>query len=336
MDNGDLKKLQSLVSTLEKQKTIGDDLYGKLENQLQITKKALDDKEGRFAKYIEKKKGEVSSIQSQSAEEMKQYAEIVKGYKNKIDNFEKEMSTTTSGIKNDAEEARNILNVIKQIYNTTADIDPNAIPLPKSKPVSPSVPISTTDRVSQAGVSDNAVDAGALASNTVKKAADSSRSRQFDKASKALNKWSKGIEVDQLAESIKLVEYPGDKAPPKIYKDWGDPEFNDWMRDHLHILINMFKGKFRNELARKNPTYGDGQISYDIQDEAWYLKKIFDGNDPVLTKQKMDAYLDLVKMTLFNQPVEISHQDELFKESLEKTYERMLDNVIGLSYIKKG
>jgi hypothetical protein len=267
---------------------------------------------------------------------MKQYAEIVKGYKNKIDNFEKEMSTTTSGIKNDAEEARNILNVIKQIYNTTADIDPNAIPLPKSKPVSPSVPISTTDRVSQAGVSDNAVDAGALASNTVKKAADSSRSRQFDKASKALNKWSKGIEVDQLAESIKLVEYPGDKAPPKIYKDWGDPEFNDWMRDHLHILINMFKGKFRNELARKNPTYGDGQISYDIQDEAWYLKKIFDGNDPVLTKQKMDAYLDLVKMTLFNQPVEISHQDELFKESLEKTYERMLDNVIGLSYIKKG
>ena len=329
MDNSDLKKVQSLISTLEKQKTIGDDLYGKLENQLLITKKALDDKEGRFAKYIEKKKGEVSSVQTQSSEQMKQYAEIVKGYKDKIDNFEKEMSTTTSGIKNDAEEARNILNVIKKIYNTTADIDPNAIPGSKPKPVSPSAPISTTG-------SQPKVDAGALAGNAVKKAADSSRSPRYAKASKALNNWSKGIEVDQLAESIQLVEYPGEKAPPKIYKDWGDPEFNDWMRDHLHILINMFKGKFRNELARKNPTYGDGQISYDIQDEAWYLKKIFDGNDPVLTKPKMDAYLDLVKMTLFGQPVEISHQDELFKESLEKTYERMLDNVIGLSYIKKG
>ena len=94
MDNGDLKKLQSLVSTLEKQKTIGDDLYGKLENQLQITKKALDDKEGRFAKYIEKKKGEVSSIQSQSAEEMKKYADIVNGYKAKIDGCDAEMKNT--------------------------------------------------------------------------------------------------------------------------------------------------------------------------------------------------------------------------------------------------
>jgi len=88
-------------------------------------------------------------------------------------------------------------------------------------------------------------------------------------------------------------------------------------------------------LARKNPTYGDGQISYDIQEEAWYLKKIFDGDDPILSKKKMDAYLDLVKMTLFSQPVEISHQDDLpLRESLHKTYERMLDNIIGLPYIK--
>jgi len=137
-----------------------------------------------------------------------------------------------------------------------------------------------------------------------------------------------------LAESTQLVEYPDDKAPPKIYKDWGDPDFNDWMRDHLNILITLFKGKFRNELGRKSPTYGDGQISYDIQDEAWYLKKIFDGNDPVLTEPKMTAFLNLVKMTLFSQPVEISHQEELFRESLDKTYSRMLDNLIGLPYIK--
>ena len=48
----------------------------------------------------------------------------------------------------------------------------------------------------------------------------------------------------------------------------------------------------------------------------------------------MDAYLDLVKMTLFSQPVEISHQDDLpLRENIHKAYERMLDKIIGLPYI---
>ena len=303
MDNGDLKKLQSLVSTLEKQKTIGDDLYGKLENQLQITKKALDDKEGRFAKYIEKKKGEVSSIQAQSAEEMKHYADIVNGYKAKIDSFDTEM-------KNTKQEAHNVLNVIKQIYNVAKD---------------------TTDPEAQA--------AAELTQTALAKAKSSQepqaqpRQRQYAPMDPSLLNKYKGGNINVQAESI-IAE-----QAPRIYKDWGDPEFNKWMKDHLKILINLFKSQYKNELTRKNPTYGDGQISYDIQEEAWFIKKIFDGNDPILTKEKMDAYLSLVKMTLFSQPVEISHQEELplgMNESLEDTYARMLDNVIGLSYIKKG
>ena len=146
-----------------------------------------------------------------------------------------------------------------------------------------------------------------------------------------LNKY-KGKNINVRAESVQVNEY--EKSPPRIYKDWGDPAFNKWMKDHLTILINLFKGHFKDELARKNPTYGDGQISYDIQEEAWYLKKIFDGDEPILTKKKMDAYLDLVKMTLFSQPVEISHQDDLpLRENIHKAYERMLDKIIGLPYI---
>ena len=339
-EDKDVNKLQALIARVQEKQSLGDAQFNELDKKLKQTQGELEAKERRFKKSLAKN----TSQFDKNASALKKYADIVAGYQRTIDNFEKEMTTTTAGIKNDAEEARNILNVIKQIYNTTADIDPNAIPtqseLPRNTdalatqtPASNIPPKKSITPTSPKG-SEPHVDAGELARTALDKASTSSRPPHYSKASKDLDKMSKGIDVDELAESIQLVEYPDDKAPPKIYKDWGDPDFNDWMRDHLHILINMFKGKFRNELARKNPTYGDGQISYDIQDEAWYLKKIFDGNDPVLTKPKMDAYLDLVKMTLFSQPVEISHQTELFKESLDKTYSRMLDNIIGLPYIK--
>jgi hypothetical protein len=345
-EDKDVNKLQALIASVQEKQSLGDAQFNELDKKLKQTQGELEAKERRFVKSLARN----TSQFDKNASALKKYADIVAGYQRTIDNFEKEMNNTTSEIKNDAEEARNILNVIKQIYNdTTADVDPNAIPtqleLPNTdtstinsteKPVTPTA-IKPTEKpvtsVSPKG-SRPYVGPGELAQKALQKASNSSRPAQYARASKDLDNILKGTEVDKLAESTQLVEYPDDKAPPKIYKDWGDPDFNDWMRDHLNILITMFKGKFRNELGRKSPTYGDGQISYDIQDEAWYLKKIFDGNDPVLTEPKMTAFLNLVKMTLFSQPVEISHQDELFKESLDKTYSRMLDNLIGLPYIK--
>ena len=338
-EDKDVNKLQALIARVQEKQSVGDAQFNELNKKLKQTQDELEAKERRFKKSLARN----TSQFDKNASALKKYADIVAGYQHTIDNFEKEMNNTTSEIKNDAEEARNILNVIKQIYNdTTADVDPNAIPKPTTPTKPTNIDMTKTDtrtpkiepKPASPKGSQPHVDAGELARTALDKASTSSRPPHYSKASKDLDKMSKGIDVDELAESIQLVEYPDDKAPPKIYKDWGDPEFNEWMRDHLHILINMFKSKFRNELSRKSPTYGDGQISYDIQDEAWFLKKIFDGNDPVLTKPKMDAYLELVKMTLFSQPVEISHQTELFKESLDKTYSRMLDNIIGLAYIK--
>ena len=129
-------------------------------------------------------------------------------------------------------------------------------------------------------------------------------------------------------------------APFKIYKNWGEPKFNKWMKDNLSMLITLFKNKFREELSNKDPKYSDGQISYSIQEEAWYLKEIFENKkDPILTREKMDSYLTLVKRTLFSQPSNPTlhmQPNELFNESLDKTYARMLDDIIGLAYIKKG
>ena len=80
VSNADLAKINSLVDTLNKQKVIGDELYSKVENQLAVTQQDLDKKEGRFSKYIEKKKGEIGSIQKQHSGEIKKYSDIVKKY----------------------------------------------------------------------------------------------------------------------------------------------------------------------------------------------------------------------------------------------------------------
>jgi chromosome segregation ATPase len=87
IDNKELAKINSLVNTLTQQRQVGDDLYKKVEDQLIKTKQDLDDKEGRFSKYIEKKKGEIGGIQKQNADEIKKYSDIVQSYQQDIEKF---------------------------------------------------------------------------------------------------------------------------------------------------------------------------------------------------------------------------------------------------------
>ena len=296
-DDKDLKKIQELVAILEKQKTISNKLYAKVKEQLKDTQTALDQKEGRFSKYIDKKKGEITGMQSQHAEDMKKYANIIDTYKDKIqgfDDFMKQEKDTMldlrASVQQDAEDINKIVSVMKDMYSTARD--------------------KTQDVISTAQTQ---------AKTNPSKFQDLEQNPEL----------AKGRYVDMQLESTQLTE-----QNPIIYKDWNDPEFNAWMDRNLIVLMKLFKSTYARELSRKQPTYGDGQISYELQEEAWYLKRIFDSNDPIITKQKMDSYLAIVKMALFKQPVELSHQEELpLSESLDTTYSRMLDKIIGLPYI---
>ena len=296
-DDKDLKKIKDLVSILEKQKTISNKLYAKVKEQLKDTQTALDQKEGRFSKYIDKKKGEITGMQSQHAEDMKKYANIIDTYKDKIqgfDDFMKQEKDTMldlrASVQQDAEDINKIVSVMKDMYSTARD--------------------KTQDVISTAQTQ---------AKTNPSKFQDLEQNPEL----------AKGRYVDMQLESTQLTE-----QNPIIYKDWNDPEFNAWMDRNLIVLMKLFKSTYARELSRKQPTYGDGQISYELQEEAWYLKRIFDSNDPIITKQKMDSYLAIVKMALFKQPVELSHQEELpLSESLDTTYSRMLDKIIGLPYI---
>ena len=311
-EDADVKKLQNLVNNIQNKANVN---YDAVATQLEKTKQDLDSKEERFKNYVT----DTNKYKKTSAEEIQKYSKIVDAAKAKMDNFDNEIKATTTQTQNDAAEARKVLNIIKTLYNNAKDsVDPTAPTLDVDAPAAndqgsgePALAPLGNDLLNQykGGTVDVTTDNNGGSDDPVY-----ARPRSLQR------------------ESVNIVEY--EKSPPKIYKDWGDPAFNNWMKDHLVVLINLFKGHFKDELARKDPAYGDGQISYDIQEEAWYLKKIFDGADPILSKKKMDAYLDLVKMTLFSQPAEISHQDDLpLREGLHKTYERMLDKIIGLPYI---
>jgi len=117
-----------------------------------------------------------------------------------------------------------------------------------------------------------------------------------------------------------------DIRPSKQYRN---PNYNDWITKHLPGLFAMFKGRFSTVLAEKE--YSDKQIADTLEEYVPLLYNL--GNDKTpLTSDQVRLWLDNVKMKLWEQPV----QQEMFNESLDKTYSRMLDDIINLAYIKKG
>ena len=363
--NADIAKINSLLDTLNKQKTIGDDLYKKVEDQLVATQQELDKKENRFKGYIDKKKGEVDVIQKSHAQEIQKYAGIVQGYQKDIEKFNTEVQKlnkdrefinnekqiildlrgevqqnaqtiqqNADSINKDAKEAEVLLKAIKLLYSKNIkdvdDTEKNITP-PDQEPVTPAE--EPKDNVVQFPTQSEL--AGLYPKGGT---VDATTDNKSDDNDDGIVGYDRRAKLVKTGTNESLVEYENQSL--KIYKNWGDPRFNKWMKDNLSMLITLFKNKFREELSNKDPKYSDGQISYSIQEEAWYLKEIFENKkDPILTREKMDSYLTLVKRTLFSQPSNPTlhmQPNELFNESLDKTYARMLDNIIGLDYIKKG
>ena len=100
------------------------------------------------------------------------------------------------------------------------------------------------------------------------------------------------------------------------------------------MMVRSFKKKYALELNKKHPTYNDHQIAYAIEDNIDFL---FKHEENPISRQTMDAFYNWVKTDLFGQAPETAtlhmKQNDLFSESLDKTYARMLDKIIGLPYI---
>jgi hypothetical protein len=115
-------------------------------------------------------------------------------------------------------------------------------------------------------------------------------------------------------------------APTRKYRN---VKYDEWIRKHFLGLFNMFKGRFAGDLKQR--PYSDKQIADTLEEYIPLLYNLSDEKTP-LTPKEVNPWMEAVKDKLW----ELSAEPELFSESLDKTYARMLDNIIGLDYIKKG
>jgi chromosome segregation ATPase len=126
----------------------------------------------------------------------------------------------------------------------------------------------------------------------------------------------------QLEEDTKILNKQG------VITAQDNSDYNEWRDDHIYGLFTLFKNKYVSFIQQNG--YSDKQIQDML---IKYLPKLYnlgDDSTPVSPTEVAAWMENEVKPKLEQEVV----QTELFKESLHKTYSRMLDNLIGLPYIK--
>lgn len=299
-EDADVKKLQNLVNNIQSKANVN---YDAVAAQLEKTKQDLDSKEMRFQNYID----DTNTYKKTSAEEIQKYSQIVDAAKEKIDNFDKFMNT----------ERDNILNLRGEIQQMADEIATNI------RFVKPSI------RPNAATIAQGAID---NAQATSQGATQQFKPPELDP--ELFGDEEKDKPITKNRSESKVFEEANMAVRPAL--DYShDPDKAEWMAKYLPMMVRSFKKKYAVELSKKHPTYSDHQIAYTIEDNIEFL---FKHEENPISRQTMDAFYNWVKTDLFGQPPESStlhlKQNDLFSESLDKTYSRMLDNLIGLPYIK--
>lgn len=294
----EIKELEKIIQKLEKENVITRTVYADTKNE-------LDAKEERFKKYIAKKGTETRSqaeqIKSQ-AEEIKKYADIFNKYKDDIQGFDQFVSS---------EKAR--------LNKTISDTEE------KYKEFIDFVDYSKQN-----------VDASQQAQQAISTAQEKSRQQGpsiLSPAEQIRRQKEKEKHLQNVAQTSKNPIIPIDinestDVQPK--KRTGNDAYDRWLEDNLPLLVKTFKVKFEEQLENEKTNYGDKQIAEMIEK---YAQHLWNSPSEILTKEELNKFLNVVKVDLFNQPVyQVQYPLDL-KENLGKTYEHMLDQLIGLKYL---
>jgi chromosome segregation ATPase len=339
-DNTDLEKVKPLIATLNKQKNVGDELYQRVEAQLRKTQSELDKKEGRFSKYIEKKKGEVGTMQKTHADEIKNYADIVKGYQQEINKFDNELNKMKSekdiiydlraGIQQQAQEIKTFKDEINQ---DAFDIKTMKVEISQSLDFIN----DHLEKLSATNQSEKSQPSIPWLNDAIKNQSGQAKNTNQPNTSNQPNIQENIIYREESAKLGK-VNSPTDNNKDsyvQTYIDFTFPnsryskKYNEWSIDHLPKLFPYFTSTYKNELS--NNPYTEKQILDTLTKYLPSLYNLGDEHTP-LTKEQVLKWMSQVKLKLWELPI----QQEMFSESLDKTYARMLDDIIGLVYIKKG
>jgi len=300
VDGSDVKKLEAVLGGLANKQGISDELFNRTISQLEDTQEKLDAKEKRFGAYIEKKGKDIENLNKSYSGDLAHYANIINKYKDDITNFEKDMKGGRAEIKNEIDIVRTLRGDLQQEIDNVQ---------------------TTSDDVTKILNYLN----GLVATNPAVKA-----QQTVDKARQPQQQKRQDVNLDQYVSKDSVFEGKDiTNEDIRASRQWEDPEFTAWMTKNLPELVKIFKRNFKLDLARKSPTYGDHQIAYKIEEFAHWLNN----DDLVIPQEKMDTFMTAVKLSLFQDPVE-PEQDDLFSESLDTTYERMLDTLIDSCFIK--
>ena len=307
-EDDDVKGLQNLVNNIQNKANVN---FDDVAAQLKQTKKDLHNKEIRFKKYV-KDTGEYKATTTKelktSAEEIKKYSNIVTNAKKKLDGFDEFMNNEKNnilGIRGEIQDMANELASKTDEVNDLVDIARVALKNP-----------------SAATSAQNAIGQAQQSSQAAGQSGQSTRARP----------------LPSFVDSEENKQPTNEEAKMPIrpafnYAD--DPDLGMWMQKTLPYLVDQFKKKYKVDLKMKNPTYTDHQIAYAIEDNIDVLLK--QDTDKIPRDEVLNKFLTWVKHELFRIPPESTlhlKQDDLFAESLDRTYARMLDKLIGLPYIK--
>ena len=304
-EDADVKKLQNLVNNIQNKANVN---YDTVAAQLEKTKQDLDSKEERFQKYIDK----TDDYKKTSAEEIQKYADIVDGYKTKIDGFDNYMNTKAKEIEDMSNELSSTIRFAKPLIR-------------QSSAIAAQNAIGNAQSSSQSASQNNTgYELPDIEPEEVENQMDLSLDSDVDGDNTTTNK-----------NESKIFELENRPIGPVL--EW-DQKTEEWLKQYLPIFVKDFKKKYNVALGNKHPTYNDHQIAYAIEN---HITDLFAQKENPITRRTLNNFFSWVKDDLFQQPPETSTvhmkqkaQDNLFSESLDKTYSRMLDNLIGLPYIK--
>jgi chromosome segregation ATPase len=306
VDDGDVKKIEQILSSLQGKQGASDELFNKAMDRLNKTQQALDGKEERFKAYIAKKSGEVKGAQKTSAEELKKYADMVDKYKQDIENFK---GSTQQDVKDFGKLKDQVANELYIIRNIRGGVQDAADKVQSD--------VEQANKLLQfIKQASGYADSQAATDNAISKA-------QTSAAQQGRN--LTGIEVQ---ESIKNTL----KEDVRISRQWRDPEFTEWMQKNLPVLVKHFKNVYKLELLQKQRAYkipySDKQIAYNIENLAQWIDDWFRRNeDKPLTKDAVEIFLSAVRSDLFSEPPEPEQLDMPLGEGIGNIFENMINQL---------
>lgn len=316
MDPKVFDELTSQVKILSTNKSTDNDDVKKLQNIVKDIENQASVNYNAVAKELKSTKDRLAAKEQRFKEYKTSFSDYKKSTSDKIKQFDKEFQISRelrAGIQQDAQDISNMKDELQAQLDLINDVT-SKITRQQVAPMASNAQNAQNDPTIEpkSGSAPNADVLGSLA-----KGPEAEKNITKD-AEKMLNR--------KLAEGMQEKQI-------KPLQKYGNKEYDEWLAKHLPALFKIFKNKYWRDLEKTDRQYSDEQIHYIIEKYTPLLYNLGDEDTP-LTAAQVNNWLVVVKGKLWEQPAH--NQLELFTESLDKTYARMLDNLIGLDYIKKG